>query len=227
MDTLQAFVEGPLFRLAFAFLVVGLVRRLVLILWPAWVAWRRARDRSIAWGNYFRELGMWLFPAGHIKRSRQVYSLVSYMFHIGLILVPFFLSDHVALWAAGTGIHLPALPNRIADGLSWLTILAVTVILLYRLFHPLLRLFSQKEDYAVLALIGFVFLSGVLAGSSWNPLPYEVMRLLHVLGGEALMIAIPFTKLSHCVFFPFSRLCADLGSKLARDVSYEYSFPMK
>jgi hypothetical protein len=51
------------------------------------------------------------------------------------------------------------------------------------------------------------FLSGYLASyPGVNPLPWQAMMLIHLLSAEALMIAAPFTKLSHIVLFLFDRL---------------------
>ncbi len=222
MEQLLNFAQGPLFRLALAILVVGLIRRAVLMFWPAIVAWRRARDRSVQWSRYFKDLGSWLFPVTHAMTTRWAFTTVSYLFHIGLILVPLFLADHVSLWAVSTGLTLPALPNTLADGLTLLTIAGVVLILVFRVVHPMVRRLSKGEDYAVLLLILAAFLSGYVAGQPWNPLSYNAMLLLHVLSAEAVMIAIPFTKLSHCIFFPFARLCSEVGSKIASDVDYTY-----
>ncbi len=225
MDALLKFCEGPLFRLAFVILIAGLLRQAVLIFVPGFIAWRRARDRTIPWGRLGRDLGMWMFPVAHVVRSRQIFSVISYLFHFGLILVPLFYSGHTALWAAGTGITIPTISDGIADILSLITIGGVFLLLLSRMIHPLVRRFVKFEDYFVLVLILIPFISGYAAGRPWNPLSYEAMRLVHVLSGNILLIAIPFTKLSHCIFFPFSRLCAELGSKLALDVNYEYRAP--
>ena len=125
-----------------------------------------------------------------------------------------------------TGLILPALPNGLADGLTLLTIAGVSILLVVRVSSPLVRTFTRKEDYIVLIMILLPFLTGFAAGSSWNPLSYNLMLLLHILSAEALMIAIPFTKLSHCIFFPFTRFCADLGSKLVSDSDYLYKSPL-
>ncbi len=226
MEQILAFTQGPLFRLAFAILVIGLLRRFVLTIWPAVAAWYRARNRNIQWSKYFKDLGSWLFPVTHASASRRLFSAVSYIFHIGLILVPIFLSDHVSLWAKGTGISLPALPETSADILTIVTIAGAAFLLIARFVYPLTQRFSSFEDYAVISTILFVFLTGYVAGRPWNPISYNAMLLLHILSGEVLMIAIPFTKLAHCILFPFTRLCTELGAKLASDVDYVYVSPI-
>lgn len=227
MELALTMAKGPLFRFALAVLLIGLARQGVLILWPAFFAWRRARDRSIPWGKLLRDIGFWLVPVGHVVRGRQFTSAISYLFHFGLILVPLFLADHLSLWATATGLQIPGLPVWVGDTLTLVTSVAITLLLIYRAFHPLMRQFTVAEDYFVLVLILIPFLSGYTAGRAGNPISYEGMLLLHIVSSELLMIAVPFTKLSHCIFFPFSRLCAELGSKLASDVAYEYRTPSK
>ena len=225
MEAALAIAEGPLFRLAFAVFVFGLARQTLLILWPAYVAWRRARDRSIQWRAALLDIGSWLVPVRHFLRTRQFSAFISYSFHFGLILVPLFLSDHTALWAAATGVRLPALPDAAADGLTVVTMSGVLIMLLIRAFHPLVREFANVEDYVVLMLILVPFVTGYASGRPWNPFPYDAVLLVHIISGSALLIAIPFSKLSHCIFFPLSRICAELGAKLAIDVRYEYPTP--
>ncbi|MBN2328659.1 MAG: hypothetical protein JXR73_16070 [Candidatus Omnitrophica bacterium] len=226
MEEILQFTQGPLFRLAFALLVAGLFRRFVLILWPAVIAWRRSRDRSLNRKAIVRDIAIWLFPIHQAWRSQDVFTVISYVFHIGLVLVPLFLAEHVSLWAASTGITLPALPNGIADVLTILTIAGVSILLVVRLTSRLVRTFTRTEDIVVLVMILLPFLTGYAASASWNPFSYNLMLLLHILSAEALMIAIPFTKLSHCIFFPFSRVCAELGSKLVTDCDYTYTSPL-
>jgi len=196
------------------------------VLWPAYSAWRRSRDRSLNWSGILRDIASWLVPISHAWRNRDLFTVVSYIFHIGLILVPLFLAEHLSLWRTATGLSLPALPNRLADALTILTIAGASVLLIVRLTSRLMRTFTRKEDLLVLAMILLPFLTGYAAGASWNPFSYNFMLLLHVLSAEALMIAIPFTKLSHCIFFPFSRFCAELGSKLVNDNEYLYKSPL-
>ncbi|RJP29430.1 MAG: hypothetical protein C4527_11005 [Candidatus Omnitrophota bacterium] len=226
MEQMLNFAQGPLFRLAFAVLVVGLLRRAILMAWPAYVAWRRARDQSIRWSNYFKDLESWLFPLTHAMTSRLVFTAVSYFFHVGLILVPIFLADHVSLWTVSISLTLPALPKSVADILTILTMAGVTFLLVSRFVHPMMRKLSKWEDYTVLILILFAFISGYVAGRSWNPISYNAMLLLHVVSAEILMMAVPFTKLSHCILFPFARLCSEIGSKLASDINYTYVSPI-
>jgi hypothetical protein len=54
-----------------------------------------------------------------------------------------------------------------------------------------------------LALASVPFLSGFLAYH--QIFDYPTMIMIHMLSGELMLMAIPFTKLSHMIFFFFNR----------------------
>ena len=61
-------------------------------------------------------------------RARPIYSVISVLFHVGVILVPIFLLGHTRLWDKGIGVSWPALPRHVADVLTVPVI--VTLVLL-------------------------------------------------------------------------------------------------
>jgi nitrate reductase gamma subunit len=111
------------------------------------------------------------------------------------------------LWEQFFGIGLPALPGVVADGLTLLSIACLLTLLGYRSMVRRARDLSGPSDYLLLILLITVFTSGYMASHpSANPIPWQAMMLLHVLSGECLLIAVPFTKLSHIVLAFFDRL---------------------
>jgi nitrate reductase gamma subunit len=129
--------------------------------------------------------------------------------HIGLIAVPLLLIDHVAMWEALVGFDLPAIGQGLADFLTLFTIGCIVVLLGCRTFVVRQRVVSRPMDYVILVLIVLPFASGYLAAHPGaNPFPWQAMMLTHVLTGEALFLAVPFSKLSHIVLFFFDRVSA-------------------
>ena len=59
-------------------------------------------------------------------------------------------------------------------------------------------------DYLVLFLTAFPFLTGFFAYHQW--FDYKTVITLHMLAGEAMLIAIPFSKIGHMIYFFFVRL---------------------
>ena len=104
MESWLEFARGPLFRLSFAILILGLLRILFLDIWGAYKAYRKAGDKSMPWKLIFSRSMEWLFPVKRVAHNRPVYSIFSILFHIGLLLVPIFLFAHVKLWEKSVGI---------------------------------------------------------------------------------------------------------------------------
>jgi nitrate reductase gamma subunit len=215
---LREFAEGPLFRASFVILVAGLARRFVLLAWPAAEGLWRANDRTLPRRKLLREIFGWIVPVEHLGRSRPFFSAVSFVFHIGLILVPLFLGAHLALWKSGTGLgwimHL-ALPGLLLEVLVPLTIIAGLVLLVLRAAHKPSRQFSRASDYALLVLLLVPFITGfVVAEAGLGGAAREAVMLAHVLSAEAVFVVIPFSRLAHCVLFPVSRGAREISAKL-------------
>ena len=56
------------------------------------------------------------------------------------------------------------------------------------------------------------FITGFLAYHQW--FAYPVLMILHVITGEIMLVAIPFTRLSHMLFAPLTR--AYMGSEFGK-----------
>ena len=99
------------------------------------------------------------------------------------------------------GLGWPALPSQLVDGVSLLAIVALLLMLAYRLYHPVKRFLSTFDDYASWALTLAPLLTGYLAFHHLL-LPYTLMLALHILSVELLLVFMPFTKLVHtCQLF--------------------------
>ena len=88
MESLLEFARGPLFRLTFAVMVLGLARIVILDLWGMFEAYRRAGDKNIPWKLTISRTLEWLFPVKRGLNHRPFYSVFAMLFHVGLILVP-------------------------------------------------------------------------------------------------------------------------------------------
>jgi len=116
------FGRGPLFRLCFALMVFGLLRILILTAISMWEAYDRSPDKILPWRELTARTFGWLLPFRTLLRKRPIYSAVSFLFHIGILLVPPFLAAHVLLWNGALGLEWLALPQPVAD---WLTVGAI------------------------------------------------------------------------------------------------------
>ena len=211
----------------FAFMVLGLLRRLLLQLWQFHSSLRRLSDREIDVGGNVKQSLSWLLPVRHLYRNRPIISFISFVFHLGLLIVPVFLMGHIDLWHRGLGLAWPGISAQTADVLTLLTMFGALVLLGFRALDRAGRALSTPGDYALLLILLLPFLSGYMAmHPSWNPMSYDAVMLIHVLSAEVLFVLLPTTKLSHAVLFVFDRFSSDVfwkmpegaGERVAREL---------
>jgi len=218
MDHWLAFARGPLFIAAFTLMVLGLGRLVVLELFEMAKSWLRMKDRKIPWSQNLKTLAEWLAPVRLIPRIRPLMSMASFLFHVGLIIVPIFLAEHVLLWKAGVGLGWPGLGSVVADYLTLMTIMTGMILLGIRIFHRATRAISGFSDYALLIILLLPFISGYLAmHPQFLFTRMQTMLLIHILSGELVLVLIPFTKMAHVVLFPFDRLSSDFFWRFPAD----------
>jgi len=128
---------------------------------------------------------------------------VSTLFHLFLILTPLLLLGHNELLSISWGVALFSLPEKASDFLTVMVLLCCAFFLFRRIFLPRVRCITSVYDYLVLALATVPFLSGFLAYHQIGE--YRTVMMVHMLSGEVMLMAIPFTKLTHMVFFFFNR----------------------
>lgn len=208
IDDWLELAKGPLFAIAFLVMVLGLGRQIVLQVYFLGVKKGR-RLKHVPWKSVVRETSSWMVPVRHMEAGNGLFSLASYLMHVGIVIVPLFLIDHVVLWEAFLGVHLPAIGRETADVLTLLTLGCGLVLLALRIFQARHRMVSRPSGYVLLALVLLPFAAGYLASHPGvNPCPWNVMMLVHVLSAELLLVLIPFTKLAHVVLFFFDRISA-------------------
>jgi nitrate reductase gamma subunit len=91
--------------------------------------------------------------------------------------------------------------------------MAAVFIVLRRIALPEVRIITKSYDFLILAIAVAPFLTGFLAYHQFSG--YRFWLISHVLCGEIMLVAIPFTKLSHFLLFFLSRaqLGMDFGIK--------------
>jgi len=206
VETWIEFGRGPLFRLSFALMTLGLLRVFFLTLAGLAEGYRRNMDKIVPWGEVARQTAAWLFPVGRFWRRRPVYGALSLVFHVGLLAVPLFFAGHVLLWKRSVGFAWPAIPLAVANWLTLLVVAAGLGLFGGRVFHSGARQLSRPQDYMWPLLLVVPFATGYLcANTAIRSGSYQAMMLLHVYSANAIMLMIPFTKLAHCVLAPLSQ----------------------
>ena len=142
-------------------------------------------------------------------RRQPVLTVVTFAFHICLFLVPLLLLSHVVLWEEAFGISWWTIPDAVADGMTVIVILGAIYFLVRRISQPEVKFVTTPSDFMILFIVAAPFVTGFIAYHQW--FDYPLVMGLHVLSGDIMLAAIPFTRLSHMLFSPFTR--AYMGSE--------------
>ncbi len=216
-------VRGPLFILAWILFAAGFAWRILLFRRvtrrvPAASAAvppsaQQAAAGTVAEDRAFLTRGMTgagklVFRARRWVRSTvfagtPVMGVVSLVFHLALFLVPLLLPAHNILFFQTFRVSLPTLPEPLMDALT-LGLLAIgAFFLVRRIIFPRVRALTTLRDYLILLLVAAPFVTGYMAYHQW--LDYRTVLVVHMIAGEIVIGAIPFTKLGHMPFLIFSR----------------------
>ena len=214
MQSVMDFVAGPLFRLTFAIMLLGLLRIFALTVWGVLQAYHEAGDKTLPIKLILGNTIGWLVPVFRLWKTRPIYSFISFVFHIGLILVPIFLLGHIQLWRDSIGFAWPALSNNLADILTIITMIAAVALFLGRITSRNARFISRPQDFIWPLLLAVPFVTGYVCNNAGiSASLYQWLMLVHMLSAELIFVMIPFTKIAHCVLVPLSQLVSNLGWK--------------
>jgi len=215
MESLLEFAKGPLFVFTFLFMVLGLLRQVYIQAAQLKDVLKRLSYNDFSFMKNLKLFIEWMLPVGHMYRNKPVMSLSSFLFHIGIIVVPVFLIGHIDLWYRGIGLSWPGIPMIAADVLTVLTICCATFIFIFRFTDKSTRALSSGMDYFLLIMVSLPFVTGFMAvHPSCNPASYNTIMLIHILSSEAVFVMLPYTKLVHAALFPFDRISSDIFWKM-------------
>jgi len=203
MHAVFNFVRGPMAGIAFAVFIIGCLYQMASM-------WRLARKKDAVVFHYFslfyalRSIIHWMVPFAALNMRRHpVMTGVTFVFHLCLFAVPFFLSSHAILFKESWDVSWAWLPDGIADIMTLAVMGACLFFLGRRIFLREVRYLTTVSDVLILFCVALPFFSGFWAGQQWPGFP--VMTLVHMISGEILLMLIPFTRLRHMLFFPVIR----------------------
>jgi nitrate reductase gamma subunit len=209
MHDLYNFVSGPLAWLAFIVFFGGSFYRLITL----FVLINQKEKfiysyMSLKYG--LRSILHWSTPfATENMKRHPLLTIVTFAFHICLLLTPIFLLAHVTMIDESWNISWWNLSEGAAQIMTVMVVACCVFFLIRRLVSPEVQYVTAASDYVILALVAAPFVTGFLAYYQW--LDYQIIVILHILSGEILLVAIPFTRLSHMLFAPLTR--AYMGSE--------------
>ncbi|OQX21182.1 MAG: nitrate reductase [Desulfobacteraceae bacterium IS3] len=203
MHTLYNLVSGPLVWLSFLIFIGGSIYRITTM-----ASLAKEKDSAVfEYMNFYyasRSIVHWIVPFGSENMKKHPgMTVVTFVFHICLICLPLFVFAHVILWKESWNISWWYLSDGLADLMTLAVIASCIFFLVRRLTVPEVKYLTSNSDFVILALVAAPFVTGFWA---YHQLPaYRLMGILHILSGEIMLAAIPFTRLSHALFFLFTR----------------------
>jgi len=212
MHSFYNFVSGPLAWVAFILFFAGSIYRIASML-KLVAEKERFIFSYMSWRYSLRSIIHWIIPFATVNWRRQpVLTVVTFAFHLCLLATPVFLLSHVVLWDEAFSISWWTLPDAVADIMTIIVILGAIYFLVRRVTQPEVKFVTSVSDFVILAIVAAPFVTGFMAYHQW--LSYPLVMCLHVLAGDIMLAAIPFTRLSHMLFSPFTR--AYMGSEFGK-----------
>jgi len=213
------FARGPFFKVALLVFIAGMAYRIARIIMLGWTKDRVPPRGSKVEGaaiSFLKGILIWPFipwVKDTFKRNPIIY-IAGGLFHLGLFVVLILGTAHMLVWKSLLGFGWATLPLPIVDWLAAVAIVAMIVLFIHRLTNPVMRLISGWPEWLNLL---FVFLPMVTGYMMTHHLffRYEVLFSLHMLSVNVMLIWIPISRISHFVFYFFSKAIhgADFGKR--------------
>lgn len=207
------FVTGPLAWASFMIFFAGMLIKIVSL-----VSLARKKDKVIfdhfSWKWSIKSIIMWFIPFGsRSMREKPMFTVVSFVFHTGLVFTPIFLLAHNILLKERWGISLYTISDSTADLMTILVILGAIFIVLRRIALPDVRILTSVKCLMILAITVTPFITGFIAFHQFSN--YNFWLIVHIISGEIMLISIPFTRLSHIFLFFMTKahLASEFGTR--------------
>ena len=200
-----SFAEGPLLWIVFVLFGTGLLLRTVFFVLSI-IRRRPSLDRHPALNARPVIILRLLLPFHNAILKKPFYSLLRYVFHICLLVVPIWYASHISLWEESRfEWYWTPIPDEWADAMTLILLGICTYFLLRRIILGIIRKSASIGDYLFIILTALPFLTGyLLTHGNLDHLPFFKTYLwyFHVLSAEAMLIMI-------VILFLRTRLTAD------------------
>lgn len=197
------FIRGPLVWISFIVFLLGLIYQVFsfssLLVKKEHTVYNprpRKKDKPGTFSDFMLKVKL------SVVGVNPVMLIVTTVFHICLVAAPLFLYAHNMLIKNAVGVSLFSFSDQIIDVLTIILMVCGTYFLWRRLFVARVRAITTFYDYVMLFLATAPFITGFLAYHQiFANEHYKLIISLHILTGELMLMAIPFTKFVHMVFF--------------------------
>ena len=188
-----AFAEGPLLWIVFILFGAGLLLRTVFFVLSIIRRRPSLNPHPTFNASPFLILRL-LLPFHNAVLKKPFYSLLRYVFHICLFVVPIWYAGHVSLWEESRfEWYWTPLPDNWADTMTLMVLAICCYFLLRRIILGIIRKSASIGDYLFIILTALPFLTGYLyTHGNLDHLPFfeTYMWYFHVLSAEAMLLMI-------------------------------------
>jgi nitrate reductase gamma subunit len=214
-----AFARGPFFQVALLIFIAGMAYRLVRVIFLGWSPDRVPARGSKVGGairSFLKGILIWPFipwEKNTFSRNPLIY-IAGGLFHLGLFVVIILGTAHMLAWKSLLGFGWPTLPLPIVDWMAAVAIASMMILFINRLTNPVLKLISGPAEWLNLLFVFLPMITGyIMTHHLW--FPYEELFSFHMLTVDVLLIWIPLSRISHFMFYFFSKAIhgADFGKR--------------
>jgi NAD-dependent dihydropyrimidine dehydrogenase PreA subunit len=189
----ESLAWGPLLWLVSLIFCLGILIRLAFFIFRIL---NSNRDEKQGWHHKIILMGRSLLPYHRAVKKKAVYAAIRYIFHICLIAAPIFFIGHIVLLEESRfEWSYLSLPDVWVDWMTLIVIIISIYFFIRRLLMPDLRLSSSKSDHLLIFITALPFITGYIEAHDslyFIPLLSDHMLTIHVLSGEAFLIAVVF-----------------------------------
>ena len=203
MDLLT-FARGPALQWSLIVFAIGMLWRLVGILLLRRKADHTEPRSTATWRGALKLIVTRSWPKREFWATTAFGQTISYVFHIGLVVVIFGFMPHILFIRSLTGLDWPGLPNSLIYLSGAITVAALIAALIRRISNPVMRLLSNFDDYFSWFVTIAPVVTGLMAVAHLGA-RYETLLAIHILSICLLLIWMPFGKLMHTVLIFVSR----------------------
>lgn len=217
METWIAFGQGPLFRLSFALMLLGLGRVMYTGMAEGFIAGSSPGSKTADYPGPLKALFQHIGKVMQTWTKEPLLNLTGLIFHIGYILVPLFLAAHVVQWKRGIGFGWWSLPQNYSDVLTMAVMITAPLLFVLRLANVISRgdRVGMRMFWPLLLFIPF-FTGYLCVNGNVTPKAYHNLLFMHVYSGNLLLLAIPFTRVAECILVPIGKIFGSIGYRLGQ-----------
>jgi len=191
---LYSIVEGPLWWIVSVVFLAGLLMRLSFFLCS--IITGNKRNEGKGQTSTAGALGRFFLPLHKAFTKKPLYTILRYVFHGCLFVVPIWLSGHIVLWSESRfEWDWAALPDAWADGITLILLALAAFFLLRRLSSTHMRQSSSILDILLIIITALPFLTGYfLTHGTLGAIAFlgDNMVIIHMLSGQLMILTVLF-----------------------------------